>query len=418
MFAPDLRTSTTLLAMMMLTPASAQEVFLRTGGSGDWSEAGKWSTGTVPNSAMASVTIDGNPSISSSLTATYNNPSSGFAILMGRLQVDSGDQIHFPVNKTPALIPGGFVGAGTISNNGIIQIPGGFTWGDGSGTAAVTLGGSGKMMMGSPTANASFEDRAANTGTSPLVNQSTIEGAWNFGSYNSSWPNLQNQSLLHANIPGTASNLVLANASTNTGTLKASNGARLQFIQGSWNNTGGLITADGAGSVVQHSRDLITGGAFSTTNGGEIWLTDQPRWKDVTSTGTVEIRRPLSGGAPGGLQVISSLTNSGTIRINEGSSIGIGETGTAETISLSGGGNILLNAPLNYEIGSPLLGAVNFAGHRLFNVDNTISGSGAIDVYYDKRMHITNRGLFVANLPGKTLGMYMFGLNNENGGIL
>jgi len=149
----------------------------------------------------------------------------------------------------------------------------------------------------------------------------------------------------------------------NTGILEASGGAKLamSFMQGV-DNTDGVIRARGDGSVVGLREISISGGTFATTGTGRIvadgfnvWLSDfrtlagtQMDVTTMTLNGSVENR--------GNLGMTGFLTIDGTV-------------------TLTGGGTLRVND--NYN-GSNLVG--RNAGAVLNNVDNTISGDGAIGV--------------------------------------
>ena len=68
-----------------------------------------------------------------------------------------------------------------------------------------------------------------------------------------------------------------AGASTNTGTIEATNGGVLQIGSTTINNVGGTISASGANSNVQLVGSLgtsgltITGGTFNGSGGGIIY---------------------------------------------------------------------------------------------------------------------------------------------------
>lgn len=395
-----------VISLSAAVPAGAQTAFTWTGGSGNWTDGTKWSTGSVPNSVIADVTVDGAPGTASQIN--FNIPNFGETMAVGRLRIDAGDSVVFPTYKNLTVVPGGFVGAGTVVNSGSLQIMSNFYWGN-AASEPVTLSGSGTYVLGNATAGLYLDGEAA----SPLVNQATLEGLFGFGTVNSDNPVIQNAGTIDANVSATTSTFSVSASSTNSGTLKASNGATLSFNQGNWDNTGGTIVADGAGSVIQHRAGRITGGTFGTTNGGEIWLTDQPAWRNVTNTGNVTLRWPLSGGAPGGLEMTGTLTNSGKLTLNSGASLKMGRIGSSvETDTLSGGGDVLLKE-------GSVIRAIN-KNDTFYNQDNFISGAGLIGDMggYSQDLNVRNSGVIQADQVGKTLGIYVINLANESGGVI
>ena len=106
------------------------------------------------------------------------------------------------------------------------------------------------------------------------MNQQTVTGTGgilNLTGFN-------NSGIINANVPPGTNNLQLqlgrAGASTNTGTIEASNGGVLVVGSTTINNAGGIIEAVGANSNVSLVGSLgtsgltISGGTYSTSGGG------------------------------------------------------------------------------------------------------------------------------------------------------
>lgn len=396
----------TLLCVTLSPLARAQVTATWTGGAGDWSNAAKWSTGSVPNAATADVIVDGLTGTASQVD--FYIPSFGQTMTVGRLWIDAGDSVIFPAYKKLIIVPGAFTGSGSLVNHGSLQMISEFRWGN-AASEPVTLSGSGSYVFGNATAGLYLDGEAS----SPLVNQTTLKGLFGFGTVNSDNPVIQNAGTIEANVSATTSTFAVSANSTSSGFLKASNGATLSFNQGNWDNAGGTIVADGAGSVIQHRAGRITGGTFSTANGGEIWLTDGPAWRNVTNTGNVTLRWPLYGGAPGSLEMTGTLTNSGTMTLNSGAVLKIGRIGgSAETDTLSGGGQVLLKDGSTID-------AID-RDNIFYNQDNLISGVGVIGDPggYAQDLHVRNGGVIQADQAGKVLGIYLITLANEAGGVI
>src|SRR4051812_45931995 len=82
------------------------------GGNGNWSTSSNWTPNAVPNSANADVRIDANQ-FSASVTVDG-------AFTVGRLTLDSLDQLKIADGKSLTVAAGGFSGSGTLLNNSAI----------------------------------------------------------------------------------------------------------------------------------------------------------------------------------------------------------------------------------------------------------------------------------------------------------
>ena len=138
------------------------------------------------------------------------------------------------------------------------------------------------------------------------------------------------------------------NTMTNSGTIEATNGATLNLMAPVI-NTGGLIQAVGAGSLVELQGSTITGGTLTTSGGGVI-----------QNSGTVTLSGvTISGG--------STMQNSGTATLS-GVTLSSGITftavnGSSTTLmgSLTNNGTIALNSTGNYT-DLILSGSIDLAG--------------------------------------------------------
>ena len=200
---------------------------------------------------------------------------------------------------------------GTLNNKGSFQI---LSKGDGLGLnipggQTFTLMGSGSLTMGDGTPNAYNNQNFISGAT--LVNQQVIQGTGgilNLTAFN-------NSGTINANTPTGANNLQLqlgrAGASTNTGTIEASNGGYLLIGSTSINNTGGTIGATGANSRVDLVGSLgtsgltISGGTYNGSGGGIVYgyggSTLDGTTNTITNSGTLEI--PDNGQYPSYINV-------------------------------------------------------------------------------------------------------------------
>ncbi|MDQ6622618.1 MAG: hypothetical protein M3Y86_03930, partial [Verrucomicrobiota bacterium] len=158
---------------------------------------------------------------------------------------------------------------GTITNSGTITLN---SAGNNTrlmlNSSGATLAGGGSVILG----GAGLNQISGNVFNALLTNQAnTISGVGNIGA---NIIDLNNQSLIDANVPFTGANLLLIDANatvTNTGTLRASNGGLLDLGGGSYLNAGGTILATGTGSIVQLDNGAgVSGGTLATSGGGII----------------------------------------------------------------------------------------------------------------------------------------------------
>ena len=404
-----------------VTIAGAQQTAVWTGpGNGDWLGSGgsAWSSGSVPDSGTADVTVDGNSGQSSHLTVQASQPNFGQTLMVGRLAIDAGDSVTFGSHKHLTIVPGGFPGAGALTVNGGLNFAHGatsLTWGSAATPGPVTLQGTGTIQLGGAGFGGYLGD-VVNVngffGNSPLVNQTTLAGTFDIGAYNSHSPIIQNSALLHSNIAGQRSSFHVSGATTNTGTLKASNGAILRLGQGNWDNTGGTIVADGSGSIIEHVYGRVTGGTITTANGGEIKPNSRAEWTDLLTSGTTRLA--------GVLELGGTVTNTGTITVGDGSLLDIATNSNAVTVA--GSGEIVLNGAR--DLGPELInqGNVGFPNVTWTFQDQTVRGRGDVGYEYSggtiDNVKIINRGTFQADVDGQMLRIDVSNFDNQSSGVL
>jgi len=169
------------------------------GGSGNWSDSTKWTSG-VPN-ASTSASIDAGNSVVSAVILNI----SGAQVL--NLTIDSDDSLGF-ANNTSLTVNGT-----SITNNGAISLNSGGNLTELIvGGSKVTLSGTGTLTMGNNSANLI----TGSAGTNTLTNQETIQGAGNIGNNQMT---LVNSGTINANA-GAGQNVLYIQTSggtTNTG---------------------------------------------------------------------------------------------------------------------------------------------------------------------------------------------------------
>src|SRR3984957_18600248 len=322
-------------------PLVTTETWTGGGGSGDtkWSDASNWNNGAI--------TIGENIMINTTTAATQedNSPTIGTLTLS-----NAGDSVTL-LNNTVLTVDG------NITNNGTITL-------DATGNAteldigaSLTLSGTGTLVLG--TGNTNY---ILGTSGVTLTNASNITGVGNIG--NGALV-LANTGTINANVSGDT--LVLqpdgSVASSNTGTLEATNGGTLELYGGSWTNTGGTISAAAGSTVNLVASVSITGGTLTTTGNGVIddaagqyaYLTN------VTNKGTYNIINNAE-------TVISgTITNNGTINLLP--------TGNTTALYVAAGGATLTGS------GSVLMGTgatsyIDGANGATLTIDQGISGVG------------------------------------------
>ena len=271
--------------------------------------------------------------------------------------------------------------AGTITNRGVIAMQG--IAGQNAASLRirdeVTLNGGGTITMTDSANNFINLASGSNTATTRLVNvDNTIRGSGSITNIN-----ITNG----GNIIADQSTRLLINLSanvartlTNTGVLRATNGATLTLQASGFINTGANIIAD-TGSIVQldGNNNFVTGGTLTGTGFINAALVDLI---DVTIEGTLAI--PAGGIA----NLAGTITNRGTIAL-QGTNVGA-FLRIRDEVTLNGGGTITMTDSANNFIN--LASGSNTATTRLVNVDNTIRGSGTIT-----NIDITNGGNIIAD---------------------
>jgi len=295
---------------------------------------------------------------------------------------------------------------GVVKNTGTIQIlsrgnqvgasiPGGQTW---------TLMGSGSLTLGDGTGNA-YNNQVGISGNGIFANQQLVQGT----GYILNLSSFANSGTINANVPPGTNNLQLqlgrAGASTNTGTIEASNGGVLVVGSTTINNTGGTIEATGANSNVSLVGSLgtsgltISGGTYTTSGGGVVYAyggtTFDGTTNAVTNSGTLIVP---SVGNPPNINAQGTLKNTGTIQLlpnASGAQIFLQLAG-GENLTLAGSGTLIMGDGTNNAYNNqPVIGD-DFGGGGIFTNQSTIEGTGTIA---SGTLGLINGGTINANVP-------------------
>ena len=234
------------------TPAPAQTTWK--GGSGNWNDSTKWTSG-VPTSSTTAL-IDGGNAVTSPVTLDIG----GAQVL--NLTIDSDDSLAF--NDSTNLTINGT----SISNAGSITLNSGGNPTDLilAGNNTVTLSGAGKLILGNSGNNRVYSAG----GSGKLANQETIQGGGQLGVGQMA---ITNSGTINANVPTTL--FVSPNSSgvANTGTLEATgDGGVMESINSATLN--GVTISTGSTYTEPDNTTLV---GTITNNGTEHFtITYQP----------------------------------------------------------------------------------------------------------------------------------------------
>ena len=358
------------LLLPWLSSAPAQTDAIWTGGTGNWSNAALWSPAGVPNGVPYNVLLDNgnaaNSIVDLDMWAT-----------VGGLTIDAGDMLR--INNGNRLILSG----ATVNNAGTILINpnGSTTYLFISGT--VNLQGAGKLTLGgSGHGVVSF---AGGPATDTLNSAQTIEG---FGAIDVLLNN-QAAGVVDANVGG--GGLTLYRATTNAGTLRASNGGTLNFYNIAVANTGGVITAT-SGSTVNLNASTITGGTL--TNSGGTINSGAVTHLVGTGAGGITLNGTYTLGNGAQTRLVGTMNNNGLINFASGGSTTY--LLIDGSVNLQGSGKITMGGT-----GPNQIRWSSAPASDTLNSYQTIEGHGTFDVLLNN----TAGQLVDANISGATLAL-------------
>ncbi len=372
----------------------------------------------------------------------------------GKVQIDALNEYTFK-NITfsgSVSVAGRMLMDGTITNNGSFSVPAGGIIDMAPGVSAVTLNGSGEIVLDAPFSNRpQLIDQGAQQWTFQNV---TVRGRGNVGyiDSNGSIDNVTvfNRGSFIADRPNERLHIDVHELDNqNNGVLRA-DGGTLSLAVSPIRNTGGLIEAINGGKV-QADLARIEGGtirngrpaAVPPVPGGTLPLTNMTI-VNPTGPGTdpavplnpdgMILEGNLTLGAPNSNQearLIGEIKNLGTLRIaaygGNSTSLRLAEA-ARPAVSLTGGGEVILGDANGGNDNARLFEYVSdgFGERILNNANNTIHGFGAVggDPSYGYYLTLNNSSTIAADVADKTLFVGFNGgtnpgiIRSSNGGTL
>jgi len=269
--------------------------------------------------------------------------------------------------------------AGTITNNGAMQINDVNNFGTYLNmTGAVTLKGKGTLTMGNDAGN--YIMGYAQAGGASLVNQSTIQGAGQFGFTGGigTGNTLTNQGTIFANQKTSLFINVNSGMFSNPGTLKVKAGSVLYVGGPGFTNFSGTTLTGGKYMV---SGTLQFDGANIVTNAAGITLTGA-KSQIISQTGTNGLANLATNAKASSLSLVSgkvlatpgSFGNGGAVSVGAGSTLQIG-TVSSGTYTQTAGGTTTVDGTLVAPTGVTIQ-AGSLMGKGTINA--TVVSSGAV----------------------------------------
>jgi hypothetical protein len=267
---------------------------------------------------------------------------------------------------------------GTITNSGSIVMSAGPNH-----TAALNVLSGGVILNGggsvSLIGNTGADIVTGSSTVTTLHNvDNTISGGGFIGDTGGNFLALDNQSGGTVNASNSTMALRMQNAVSNAGILEATSGGTLNIHATTVNQTAtGVVEALGGSQVNLLSGTIIAGGTLNSTSGGVVHTIDPGGGTSATldgSTGAGAVTN-LGNVAVGDvttLFLLGSIINSGTMTVAAGGHFAVLDIGSGGA-TLTGGGSVVLGT------GGPSFIRGATTATTLHNVNNTISGGGAID---------------------------------------
>jgi hypothetical protein len=286
--------------------------------------------------------------------------------------------------------------AGTIVNNGAINLNSGGNNTELILSGNVALNGTGTVTMSNNPQNFIFGGVAADVLT--VASTQTIQGAGNIGNGQMV---LVNNGTINANVSN-ALTINVSGGTSNTGTLEASSGGALSLFGGTVTNTGkGKVVANTGGTVFLRSNVIVSGGSLT---GGGTFIEDGSSGgatlSRLTNASTVLVNNNTA------LTLAGTITNTGSIQENSGGNVT--EILLSGNVTLSGTGTLSMsNNPENFIFSSS--GSTDILTNA-----STIQGSGNIG---NGLMGLVNSGTINAN-QSNTLFIDVSSANFNNTGTI
>ncbi len=351
------------------------------GSTGNWSTSANWNNGAITTGEDIVI----------GTTTAATTVDAGFTI--GTLTLSKTGDTATIANGVDLVV------GGNINNTGTITLDSTSTYTYMNIGANLTLSGTGTVVMGG-TAQYNIIEATATGNT--LTNTSTITGQGTIG--NSTGLIVANTTgTINANLSGQNLTLSQAEASTNGGTMEATNGGNLVLsgqYGGTWTNTGTISAATGS-NVYLENGVTVTGGTLSTTGTGWVYG-DGATIVGLTNAGQFEVQNGYV------TDISGTINNTGTITLASTSTYTQLQIAASGSATLSGGGTVVMGTGAQYGYIQAASGTASFT-----NSNNTIEGTGVIG---NGSLSLTNGGTINANVSPTVLNAPLE-LDSDSGGI-
>ena len=346
------------ILLIIQQPVVAQTTWL--GGAGAWDDNSMWSSGVFPlnnygDKIYYSVFVDGGNGIDSAVLVDRQ-------IWIDSLTIDQGDIVQIFDNSFIDLDPDR---GGSLHNDGeIIVLPGGsFRYGA-LGQNPLVVTGNGTITLVSNVEPGFIRGGSTAGGLRHMINAgSTIQG---FGEINGGNGQITNQAggLIVANIDGeTLQVQSVLDGLLNEGTMRATNGGDLRFINVNCTNPNVIEALEDSTVTLAAGAD-ITSGTIRSIGSGSVEVmgsSSGPSITDLTLQGTVNLY-------DSNFFVTGEIENQAEFSV-----FGGGQLRNNDVTTFSGGGSILLDS-------SNGLSEIDGSNGEFTNLDNLIHGFGRIAV--------------------------------------
>jgi hypothetical protein len=252
-------------------------------------------------------------------------------------------------------------------------------------TATVILQGTGELRLGG---NQALDRITGTAFSSVLVHDAdhAIRGGGNIGQ---NVINIENAGLIEADVAGQVLDIDPNASLINTGVLRATADATLQLFPAIYTNTGALIEAEDAGSVILRGAEII-GGDISSTGTGSISVgSGNARLDGVRTFGTIDVETARN------LNLAGVIENEGLIRTNANGSVSQIFVASPEVI-LTGTGEVRMGGSQTLD----RITGTNFGFSLVNQADHAIRGGGNVG---QNVINIDNQGLIEADDPAGAL---------------
>jgi YVTN family beta-propeller protein len=328
-------------------------------------------SGVLGAPASATATLDGSTQGTLTIAGTYTAANNSITYMAGTIDNTGAIQVNAVANNTQLAMygPVSLTGAGTVT------------------------------LTTSSTGLALIDESGGQTLTN--VNN-TVQGSGYIGVNGLT---VVNQGTIDANLPAVGPLVINPHALTNEGLLEATAGATLQLNGSTFNNTGGTISASGAGSTMQFANGaVIQSGTLATSGGGTLGAAvGNSLTLDGSSHGRLTIAGTYTAADASITYVLGTINNTGNIQVNavaDNTYLAI-----ASSVSLIGNGTVSLSTT-----GAGLAVIDESGGQTLTNVDNTLQGTGYIGW---NNLSLINQGTINANVAANTLVLDPAGFTNQ-----